>query len=87
MVRKDNALDIRRRSHNDAHRKTINGARLNDWERPNRRKFRQQDQELPENMSKTVTSFFLDFIFIPRLRIYPLVVPGQTCGENTLTRN
>lgn len=44
-------------------------------ERPNRRKFRQQDQELPENMSKTVTSFFLDFIFIPRLRIYPLVVP------------
>ena len=65
VVWKDNALGIRQGWYYDAHRKRING-RSRRWRRiwVNRRKFQQEDQEEPGNVSKTVTLFLFDFEFL-----------------------
>ena len=65
VVWKDNAVGIRRGWYNDAHRKRING-RSRRWRRVwvSRRKFQQEDQEEPGNVSKTVTLFLFDFEFL-----------------------
>ena len=65
VVWKDNALGIRRGWYNDAHRKRINGrSRRWRWVWVSRRKFQQEDQEEPGNVSKTVTLFLFDFEFL-----------------------
>ena len=74
VVWKDNALGIRPRWHNEAHRKRING-RSRRWRRVwvSRRKFPREDQEETGNAFKDTYSNFVFILFwIPDLQIYLL---------------
>ena len=87
-VWKDNVLGIRRGWYNDAHRERING-RSRRWRRVwvSRRKFQQEDQEEPGNVSKTVTLFLFDFEFLTYEYIsWPDMYRGHLTKTNMRTR-